>query len=102
MKVCSTRSFPDVVCSNTVPAPMPPYFVVLRVSCRAALPSEQLLRRFPVSRMREGHAGPSVTLRVYSRTVSGAQEKAVTGIGDAIAAAQGRRAAGDNSGLHRP
>jgi integrase len=43
-----------------------------------------------------GHADASVTLRTYAHVVPGAQEKAVTGIGDAIIAAQRRRAAGEN------
>jgi|HubBroStandDraft_4_1064222.scaffolds.fasta_scaffold88846_2 integrase len=44
-----------------------------------------------------GHADASVTLRTYAHVVPGAQEKAVAGIGDAIVAAQARRAAGENS-----
>jgi integrase len=44
-----------------------------------------------------GHADASVTLRTYAHVVPGAQEKAVTGIGDAIVAAQARRAAGENT-----
>jgi integrase len=43
-----------------------------------------------------GHADASVTLRTYAHVVPGAQEKAVTGIGDAIVAAQRRRAAGES------
>ncbi len=45
-----------------------------------------------------GHADASVTLRTYAHVVPGAQEKAVTGIGDAIIAAQRRRAAGESPG----
>jgi integrase len=41
-----------------------------------------------------GHASPSTTLNVYGHVVAGTQERAVAGIGDAIAAAQARRAAG--------
>lgn len=41
-----------------------------------------------------GHASPSTTLNVYGHVVTGAQERAVAGIGEAIAAAQARRAAG--------
>jgi integrase len=41
-----------------------------------------------------GHASPSTTLNVYGHVVAGAQERAVAGIGEAIAAAQARRAAG--------
>jgi integrase len=44
-----------------------------------------------------GHADASVTLRTYAHVVPGAQERAVAGIGDAIAAAQARRAASENS-----
>jgi integrase len=44
-----------------------------------------------------GHADASVTLRTYAHVVPGAQEKAVAGIGEAIVAAQARRAAGENS-----
>lgn len=43
-----------------------------------------------------GHADASVTLRTYAHVVPGAQEKAVAGIGDAIVAAQARRAASEN------
>ncbi len=41
-----------------------------------------------------GHASAATTLNVYGHVVAGAQEKAVAGIGDAIAADQARRAAG--------
>ena len=43
-----------------------------------------------------GHASASTTLNVYGHVVAGAQERAVTGIGDAIAAAQARHAAAEN------
>lgn len=35
-----------------------------------------------------GHASPSTTLNVYGHVVAGAQERAVAGIGEAIASAQ--------------
>jgi integrase len=41
-----------------------------------------------------GHASPSTTLNVYGHVVAGAQERAVAGIDEAIAQAQGRRSAG--------
>jgi integrase len=41
-----------------------------------------------------GHASPSTTLNVYGHVVAGAQERAVAGIDEAIAKAQGRRSAG--------
>ncbi|MGA8099940.1 MAG: site-specific integrase, partial [Candidatus Cybelea sp.] len=44
-----------------------------------------------------GHADSGLTLRVYGHVRPGAQEKAVAGIGEAIAAAQARRAAGESS-----
>ncbi len=43
-----------------------------------------------------GHSVASTTLNVYGHVVAGAQERAVAGIEDAIAAAQARRAAGQN------
>ncbi len=43
-----------------------------------------------------GHADPGVTLRVYGHVVAGAQERAVAGIEEAIAAAEARRTAGQN------
>jgi len=43
-----------------------------------------------------GHSLPSTTLNVYGHVVAGAQEREVAGIGDAIEAAQARRAAGQN------
>lgn len=38
-----------------------------------------------------GHADPSVTLRVYSHVIAGAQGRVVASIGEAIATAQARR-----------
>ncbi|MGB6602121.1 MAG: tyrosine-type recombinase/integrase, partial [Candidatus Cybelea sp.] len=43
-----------------------------------------------------GHSLASTTLNVYGHVVAGAPERAVAGIEDAIAAAQARRAAGQN------
>ncbi len=40
-----------------------------------------------------GHSDPSTTLRVCGHLVDGAQEPAVASIGDAVRAAQARRAA---------
>jgi integrase len=42
-----------------------------------------------------GHSDPSTTLRVYGHLVTGAQERAVASIGNAVRAAQARRAAGE-------
>ena len=39
-----------------------------------------------------GHSDPSTTLRTYGHVVAGAQERAVASIGNAIRAAQARRA----------
>ncbi|HEY2476377.1 MAG TPA: tyrosine-type recombinase/integrase [Candidatus Cybelea sp.] len=42
-----------------------------------------------------GHSDPSTTLRIYGHVVAGAQERAVASIGNAIRAAQARRAVGE-------
>jgi hypothetical protein len=42
-----------------------------------------------------GHSDPSTTLRLYAHLVTGAQERAVASIGNAVRAAQARRAAGE-------
>jgi integrase len=41
-----------------------------------------------------GHSDPSTTLRVYGHLVPGAQERAVASIGNAVRAAEAKRAAG--------
>jgi integrase len=42
-----------------------------------------------------GHSDASTTLRVYAHLIAGAQERAVASIGNAIRAAQARRAVGE-------
>jgi integrase len=42
-----------------------------------------------------GHSDPSTTLRIYGHLFAGAQDRAVASVGNAIRAAQARRAAGE-------
>lgn len=43
-----------------------------------------------------GHSAPGTTLNVYGHVVAGLQDRAVQGIGEALALAKARRAAGEN------
>jgi integrase len=44
-----------------------------------------------------GHSAPSTTLNVYGHVVAGLQSRAVDGLGDTLARARARRAAGETS-----